>query len=62
MSTELGDCSDDLAGLTLSELDALRDWEGRFWGKYQVVGRVKGAAASRSEAAAADAAGKEKGA
>lgn len=52
MSTELSDCSDDLGGLTLSELDTLRDWQGRFWAKYPVVGRTAAGAGGRPEAPA----------
>ena len=39
-STEVSDCSADLTGCSVSEMDALRDWEARFHQKYSVVGRV----------------------
>lgn len=40
ISTELSDCTDDLAGLGAMELDNLRDWEAKFHSKYPVVGRL----------------------
>lgn len=39
-STEEADCTDDLDGLSLSEMDALRGWECQFQSKYAVVGRI----------------------
>jgi len=40
VSTDEADCSDDLEGLGAMELEALRDWEGRFWNKYRMIGRI----------------------
>lgn len=40
-STEVEDCTDDLGGCTLAEMDALRDWEARFYGKYPIVGKLQ---------------------
>lgn len=34
------DCNDDLEGCSLAEMDALRDWEGRFHSKYPIIGRL----------------------
>lgn len=34
------DLNDDLSGCSLAELDALRDWQARLYGKYRIVGRV----------------------
>ncbi len=39
-SVEIEDCTDDLTGCSLAELDALRDWEARFHSKYPVVGKI----------------------
>jgi membrane-associated progesterone receptor component len=40
ISTDVKDCSDDLAGLGPVELDALREWEAKFNSKYPIVGRL----------------------
>ena len=40
VSTDVADCSDDLEGLGAMELESLRDWEGRFWNKYRMIGRI----------------------
>ena len=34
------DCTDDLAGLSLAEMDSLQEWRGRLCSKYPVVGEV----------------------
>lgn len=39
-STEIKDCNNDLEGFGPMEMESLRDWEGRFWNKYKMVGRV----------------------
>lgn len=36
----IADCNDDLSDCSLAELDALRDWQAQFYGKYNLVGRV----------------------
>ncbi len=42
VSTDVADCSDDLEGLGAMEMESLRDWEGRFWNKYRMIGRIVG--------------------
>ena len=49
VSTELDDCNDNLEDMSPAELDSLQDWEGRFYSKYPIIGRVK------SDVSAADA-------
>lgn len=39
-STDVEDCGADLEGLDPMQLETLRDWEGRFWNKYKMVGRT----------------------
>lgn len=39
-SMDIADCDDNLDGLSPVEFESLRDWEGRFWNKYKMVGRV----------------------
>mgnify|MGYP001807123833 CR=1 FL=1 len=41
-STELSDCNDNLEGLSYSEMEALRDWIGKFSSKYTIVGKIVG--------------------
>lgn len=44
------DCCDDLSGLSLAELDSLREWQGRLCSKYPVVGEVVKVAAAAAAA------------
>lgn len=39
-SVETDDCNDKLDDCTLSEMDALKNWEAQFQSKYKIVGRV----------------------
>lgn len=34
------DCNDDISDCSIAEKDALRDWEGRFYSKYKIVGKI----------------------
>ena len=36
----LADCNDNLEGCTLAEIDALRDWQARFYQKYTIIGEI----------------------
>lgn len=49
------DCTDDISDCTLAERDSLRDWQGRLYSKYPIVGEVvkEGAAAAAGEPAGA---------
>jgi hypothetical protein len=47
----------DLSGCSLAELDSLKDWQARLYGKYPIVGEVvtEEAAAAQEAAPAAPA-------
>ena len=40
MSTEAADCNANLEGLTHADLETLRDWKGKFYNKYPIVGKL----------------------
>lgn len=40
MSTDPGDCNDNLEGLTEEQLKTLEDWDRRFQSKYGVAGKI----------------------
>lgn len=39
-STELTDCTDNLADLSRMELQNLQDWEAKFYFKYPIIGHL----------------------
>lgn len=50
------DCNDDLTDCSLAERDSLRDWQGRLYSKYAIVGEVakEGGASAATAAVAAE--------
>lgn len=46
----------DLTGCSLAELDSLKDWQARLYGKYPIVGEVVTEEAAAAQEAAPEAA------
>lgn len=55
-STEEADLVADLTGCSLAELDSLKDWQARLYGKYPIVGEVVTEEAAAAQEAAPEAA------